>query len=149
MEYITKILKAYKEYKNKVWFKAVKAIPEPEKVWSQQEIDEAYEGVWQDIMDKFKLFKNEGILSDFTAPSISARVLHQKGKIVEICPVSDSDIRKSFALLMNNDEINVYDKSEMRKTFDSGKIHQRHFVEAERLRDLRIIREVFENEKEL
>lgn len=148
LDYITKILKAFEAYKNKVWFKAVKSLPEPERVFSEEEKAEAMEGVKQDILEKFEQFKNEGILSDFLAPSLVVNVLHEKGIITEICPVSESDVHKSLYVVMNSKTLNDFEKNEIRKVFESGKIHSRHNVDAERLRDLKLIREAFEkNEK--
>lgn len=149
LDYITKILKAFEQYKNKVWGKALNALPEPERVFSPEEIQEAREGVEQDILDKFKEFKETGLMPDFLAPSLVVKVLHQKGIITEICPVSEADVRKSLFTVQLSNTLSEFDKHKIREKFDSGEIHSRHKIEAERLRDLGLIRETFEKIEEL
>lgn len=144
LDYITKILKAYEAYKNKVWGKAMKALPSPDRVFTEAENAEAMEGVKMDILEKFNTFKETGILSDFLAPSLVVKVLHEKGIITEICPVSEGDVRKSLYILQLSKNLNDFEKNHIRKVYESGEVHSRHNVEAERIRDSKLIRETFE-----
>lgn len=149
LEYITKILRAFQAHKNKVWRKALIALPAPEKVMTADEIEEAFQGVRNDIEEKFLEFKNTGVMPEFLAPSLVVKELHRNGTIIEICPVSDADIRKSLFILNLSNNLSDLEKSEIRKRFDSGTIHPRHNIEAERIRDLNLIRKTFEEITEL
>lgn len=144
LEYVSKVLRAFESYNNKVWFKAVKSIPEPERVFSEEEKAEAMNSVRTDIIEKFQVFKKEGILSDFLAPSLVVKELHRNEFLSEICPVSDSDVRKSLYVVTNSKNLNAFEIEEIKKKYESGQFHIRHIAEAERLRDLRMIRKAFE-----
>lgn len=102
MEYYTKILKAYRVKKNKVWTKVKKALPPAEMRISDEQRKINKLAFLQDIYDAFDRYKNEGVEPNFIL-SIFYKEFVNRGLIDGDEPTSKKSINRAYRNVLDSD----------------------------------------------
>jgi hypothetical protein len=102
MEYYTKILKAYRAKKNKVWTKVTKALPPPDMRISDEQRKINKIAFLQDIYDAFDKYRNEGVEPNFIL-SIFYKEFVDRGLIDGKEPTSKKSINKAYRKMLDSD----------------------------------------------
>lgn len=101
LEYVTKILNAYKSKKNNVWFKARKALPPVVKVVTKEEKEFYRKSFIQDIYNAFELYKKDGTEPAFVL-SVFIKEFLAQGVITEIPKPKSIAIEKAYRLAVTS-----------------------------------------------
>lgn len=118
MEFITKVLRAFQQYNNRVWSKAQKALPEPEKIITEEEKKEAREGFINMVRGLFEDWK-EGKEIQILFPRTVADYLVELGW-VEPRELTESDYNKALLQVKSNPNHNGLMKKLIVEAFNTG-----------------------------
>ena len=115
LEYYTKILKAYRNKKNKVWHKANKALPIPEVIITDEQKKSNRIHFLNDIYDAFYKYKNDKIEPNFIIKLFIDEFVKQ-GVIKELPKPSAKSKDRAYRKLMLS-RIPRHEKKGLRKAF--------------------------------
>lgn len=135
-EYVTRILNAYRQYKNGVWAKAYKALPEPDHEPTEEEKAEARAFIRGAIIEAYDEYRLEGTAPNFAA-SFTILQVFQRAGIISGMPEPTPD-----ELVMGLAEAKRVANPYAKPGIVDGGSEQK--VKAESLANNRAIRELFD-----
>jgi len=145
IEFITKILNAYKKYRGKVWGKVYRLESSEVRELTEEEKNRNIEAFVDVIREAYKRFLEDGLIN-LVYESFVARWLVKKGLAVDREP-SESEYRKAMQNIALGDKVKKSEIFEIRQEFEKGNYHEAVSVEAERVKSRSLIFEAFENIK--
>jgi len=143
LEFITKILNAYKKYRGKIWGKVYRLESSEVREPSEEEKNQNFEAFVEVIREAYKSFLDEGLIN-LVYESFVAKWLVKKGFTVDREP-SEGEFRKALQNVSLGDKVKKSDIFEIRQEFEKGNIHEAVNLEAERIKSRSLIYEAFEN----
>lgn len=149
VDFLSKVLNAYGKYRSKVWSKAQKLVPIPEKTISEDEKEQSHDWVINDIVMKFMLYKDHGQKSKFVVPDLIVKELKKAGLIKDLPDVDQSDIDQAFFEMMTSNTVSAFVKDTIRQSRQSENIHPMIQAKAKRKVKEREIFKVFDQLIEL
>jgi hypothetical protein len=141
VDFITKVLNAFKFYKNKVWSKANGSIPEVSKTITEVERKEARRTFLDDIYLKFDQFVESNKEPFFLAPVIVVDELVKNGIVTGLPEVTEQDRKLALHKFMSSSIVSKYQKWKVDK--DSEELHST----IKGIQYKKVIRMVFEQAK--
>lgn len=142
MLFVSKVLIAFGEYNNKIWAKAVRAIPEPEITYTEEEKNQAKRDFRKAVGDYYVEYLEAGIV-DIMFPFYVADYLVENG-LAEKKPLEQRHFDTARIILRDRP---AEEKRVLFEGFETGNFSERLRNEALRLLALEVIRESFEKLK--
>lgn len=107
MDYVTKILNAYKKRKSETWAKAWKALPAPKNTITEEEKEKNHAYFINSIVEKFDIYKATGLKPEFTIPFLVLENLKKAGLVTEEIEVTDEDRKVALNRILS---VGIYSK---------------------------------------
>ena len=124
-EYVTKILNAFKGYKNSLWSKANKLLPKSEAFVDENQKKEFRQSLLLDVTSKYNHYRETKEKPFFRVPFLVMNLFIDAG-IVSGYPEIDEERREiAYHKLMTNDFIHSSEKRNVIDLKKSGKLHER------------------------
>ncbi len=120
VEYVCRVLNAFKEYRNKVWSKAYKLLPSETNQISEEEKQKTNDYFVNDLLDKFDEYKKDGVKPMFSSVSIYYNKLLERGFLDEELEISKEDRSAYYVEIMANGFKNDFYKRSISKDHNKG-----------------------------
>ncbi len=143
VEFATKVLRAFNSYKNKVWVKANRLLPEPEIVISEEQRKKNSDFFLSDIVEKFDRYKNDSVFPEFMAPFMVMDEFIKRGVISGYPEITDEDRKRGYYDLLKS-SINPIEKSRAINEYQDGKDNERIESNSKRQSHRSAIKKVFD-----
>lgn len=115
VEYITKILNAFREHKKGTWKKATLALPEHTTELTHEEKTAYKNSFLLRIVEMFDTYKETGHLRNFPAPALITDELRKAGLIKEEKKPDKSHLSRAIHMVMADHMTTPYDKAKARE----------------------------------
>ncbi len=142
-EFITKILNAYKAFSRKVWSKVNILNPEPEKVTTEEEKEEGKRYMYQYIHKRFENHKN-GEEYGIVMPAVVVSTMIDIGMLKDQPKVTKEHQKKAYVEVMQNGNVNTFEKRAMRELKDKGGTGNKVDSAAKSIANIEAIKNVFD-----
>ena len=116
-DFYSKVLRAYKKYKSKVWSKANGLVPELKELPSEEELNEAKRMMFQNLIEVFDYYCETGELSNHMVAFIVFKLLRNRNLITEDIEITEADRRTALATLLANTFRTEYDRDKIKTDF--------------------------------
>jgi len=143
LEFITKILSAYKKHKGRIWGKVYSCSENEETQPTEEQKDQILKDFHETLHGQFNEYLETGLLS-IMFPVYTAKYLVNCGKIADR-EVTEKHIKKSMIILADG----LMDKKKRKNIFEGleGSEANRVMTYAERIKSMELILELFEKLK--
>lgn len=121
VEFVTKVLNAFKEYKKGVWSKVNNLIPQQTSTITEDQKKENSDYIVKDMISKYEAYRDTGEFPDFRVPFLIVRKLSALGYCSEEVFPSDEDKARGFQKVVASKLINQYDKMKAVNDHGQGK----------------------------
>jgi len=142
MEYYSKILNAYKEYRSQVWHKAKSNLPKIAETISSEEQKQNTNIIIQEIHEAFDNFKKEKIEPNFDL-HVHARILVDNN-LIDLKPLDKESIDKAYKHALVDKLIQGIERKSMIDTYAEGKMTHPLKVIAWSVQNNKTIKQYFE-----
>ena len=105
MDYVTKILNAYKKMLSAAVIKAYQAIPPKKYVITEKEKIKNQNALIDSILDKFIAYRSRGIRPDFLVNQVVMNLLMEKKFIDKVPEVTEDAIEIAYKSILRNGEV--------------------------------------------
>jgi hypothetical protein len=143
LDFITKILSAYKKYKGIIWGKVYKCSEKEETPPTEEQIEEIQKDFHNTLQEQFNEYGETGILN-ILFPVFTAKYLIKHDKIIDR-EISEKDIQKATIILTEK----LKEKKKKQNLFEGveGLEGNKILAYAERIKSTELILELFEKLK--
>lgn len=149
VEFICRVLNAFKECRNRVWSKANKLLPEAEIITTEEQRMETEVYFRDDLIRKFTKYKESGVIPVFTSVSIYYNKLKEKGFVNEEIEINQEDRNACFVEIMCSNFKNEFTKRNITKDHNELKSNKTLDLGSERKCMERMILRAFDEMIEL